>query len=63
MATKNQATPVQLSALYEELIALNKIRGKGKPKENEKNEKRAAQLNIEIRDIEHILATKKVDKK
>lgn len=45
-------------ALYEELFAVNKIRGKGKVKENEKNEKLAAQLNQDIRNLEHIMATK-----
>ena len=69
MATRAKAAPteqslrVNLQALYEELISLNKIRSQGKPKEIEKREKRIAQLNIETRDIEHILATKKVDNK
>jgi hypothetical protein len=69
MATRAKATPteqslrVNLQALYEELISLNKVRSQGKPKDIEKREKRIAQLNVETRDIEHALATKTVDKK
>lgn len=69
MATRAKAVPteqslrVNLQALYEELISLNKVRNQGKPKDIEKREKRIAQLNVEVRDIEHTLATVKVDKK
>lgn len=51
-------SPAKLQALYEELIALNKVRGKLKPKENDKNEKRISQLNVDVRNIEHFMATK-----
>ena len=69
MATRAKAAPteqslrVNLQALYEELISLNKVRSQGKPKDIEKREKRIAQLNVETRDIEHALATKTFDKK
>lgn len=49
----------QLDSLYKELIELNLVRDKVKPKESTKTEKRIKELNLEIRDIEHTMATKK----